>query len=294
MLTGLLLALAAAACFECSYVLQALEVRALPEIGRPGVGVLRLLVARPRWTLAIVLGLAGFALQVLALRHAPVTLVQPVLATGLLGLLAFSACVLHEPVGRRELAAVAAIVAGVAAIALADPARGQSTDAIAFAVAAAVLGAASLSGFARRRPGAGSLLVSAIAADALAVLAAAQAARALPTAVPTVAWCALAGAGGLVALTAESAALQRRGAARVAPVVLGGQVAVPVVLAPLLLGERWSATAGGTGLLAAGLVAVVMGGALLAASAGVSRFAVGGDEPQDEVGGGGQVGDLRT
>src|SRR3954453_20592778 len=81
MLTGLLLALAAAACFECSYVLQALEVRALPEIGRPGLGVLRRLVARPRWTLAIVLGLAGFALQVLALRHAPVTLVQPVLAT---------------------------------------------------------------------------------------------------------------------------------------------------------------------------------------------------------------------
>ena len=294
MLTGLLVALAAAACFECSYVLQALEVRALPRIGRPGLGLLGRLVARPRWTLAIAIGLAGVALQVLALRHAPVTLVQPVLATGLLGLLGFSAFVLHEPVGRRELAAVAAIVAGVAAIALADPARGHSTDTTAFAIAAAVLGAASLSAFARRRPGAGALLVSAIAADALAVLAAAQAARALPSAVPAAAWCALAGAGGLTALAAESAALQRRGAARVAPIVLGGQVAVPVVLAPILLGERWSATAGGTGLLAAGLVAVVIGGALLAASAGVSRFAVGGDEPQDELGGGGQVGDLRT
>jgi drug/metabolite transporter (DMT)-like permease len=294
MLTGLLVALAAAACFEGSYVLQALEVRALPQIGRPGLGVLRRLVARPRWTLAIALGLAGFALQVLALRHAPVALVQPVLATGLLGLLGFSAFVLHEPVGRRELAAVAAIVAGVAAIALAEPARGQSTDATAFAVAAAVLGAASLSAFVRRRPGAAALLVSAIAADALAVLAAAQAARALPSALPVAAWCALAGAGGLAALAAESAALQRRGAARVAPIVLGGQVAVPVMLAPALLGERWSATAGGTGLLAAGLLAVVIGGALLAASAGVSRFAVGGDEPEDELGGGGQVGDLRA
>jgi drug/metabolite transporter (DMT)-like permease len=294
MLSGLLLALAAAACFECSYVLQALEVRALPEIARPGLGLLRRLVERPRWTLAIVLGLAGFVLQVLALRLAPVTLVQPVLATGLLGLLAFSAFVLHEPVGRRELAAVAAIVAGVAAIALAEPARGQSTDATAFALAAAVLGAVTLNAFARRRPGAGSLLVSAIAADALAVLAAAEAARALPSPAPTAAWCALAGAAGLAALATESAALQRRGAARVAPIVLGGQIAVPVVLAPLLLGERWSATAGGTGLLAAGLVAVVIGGALLAASAGVSRFAVGGDEPQDELGGGGQVGDLRA
>jgi drug/metabolite transporter (DMT)-like permease len=278
MLKGLLLALAAAACFECSYVLQALEVRTLPSIGRPGLGVLRRLVARPRWALAIALGLAGFALQVLALRHAPVTLVQPVLASGLLGLLAFSAFVLHEPVGRRELGAVAAIIVGVAAIALADPARGRHTNGVAFTIAAAVLGAAVLSGFVRRQPGAGALLVSAIAADALSVLAAAQAARALPKVVATVAWCALAGGGGVAALAAETAALQRRGAARVAPIVLGGQVAVPVALAPLLLGERWSATAGGTGLLVVGLVAVVMGSALLAASPGVSRLAVVGED----------------
>jgi drug/metabolite transporter (DMT)-like permease len=294
MLTGVLLALAAAACFECSYVLQALEVRALPAIGRPGVGVLRGLVARPRWALAIALGLAGFGLQVLALRHAPVTLVQPLLASGLLGLLAFSVLVLHEPVGRRELAAVAAIVAGVVAIAAADPARGEHTDAVAFALAVVVLGGAALSAFVRRRPGAAAMLVSAIAADALAVLAAAQAARTLPEALPTVAWCVLAGAGGLAALAAESAALQRRGAARVAPVVLGGQVALPVVLAPALLGERWSATAAGAGLLAAGLAAVVIGSALLAASPGVSRLAVGGDQREDEPGGGGQVGDLRA
>jgi drug/metabolite transporter (DMT)-like permease len=294
MLKGLLLALAAAACFECSYVLQALEVRTLPSIGRPGLGVLRRLVAHPRWTLAIALGLAGFALQVLALRHAPVALVQPVLASGLLGLLAFSAFVLHEPVGRRELAAVAAIIAGVAAIALADPARGRNTDDVAFAIAAAALLGAVLSGFVRRRPGAGALLVSAIAADALSVLAAAQAARALPSLLVTVVWCALAGGAGLAALAAETAALQQRGAARVAPVVLGGQVAVPVMLAPLLLGERWSATAGGTGLLVAGLLAVVIGSAGLAASAGVSRLALGGDEAEDTLGGSGQVGDLRT
>jgi drug/metabolite transporter (DMT)-like permease len=282
MLTGVLLALAAAACFECSYVLQALEVRSLPSIGRPGLGMLRRLAARPRWTLAIALGLAGFGLQVLALRHAPVALVQPVLASGLLGLLAFSALVLHEPVGRRELAAIAAIIAGVAAIALADPARGQSTNDVAFAIAVAVLAATVLSGFVRSRPGAGALLISAIAADALSVLAAAQAARTLPSVMATAAWCALAGGAGLAALAAESAALQQRGAARVAPVVLGGQIAVPVMLAPLLLGERWSATAGGTGLLVAGLVAVVVGSALLAASPGVSRLAVAGDEPQDE------------
>jgi drug/metabolite transporter (DMT)-like permease len=293
MLSGVLLALAAAACFECSYVLQALEVRALPGIARPGLGVLRRLVARPRWALAIVLGLAGFALQVLALRHAPVTLVQPLLAAGLLGLLAFSVLVLHEPVGRRELAAVAAIIAGVAAIALADPARGNHVDSPAFAAAAAVLAAIALGAFVLRRPGAGAMLASAVAADALAVLGAAQAARALPDRLATTAaWCVLAGAAGVASLAAESGALQSRGASRVAPIVLGGQVAVPVVLAPLLLGERWSATAGGGGLLVAGLLAVVIASVVLAGSPGVSRLAVGGGE--DEPGGERQVGDVRA
>jgi drug/metabolite transporter (DMT)-like permease len=291
MLSGVLLALAAAACFECSYVLQALEVRSLPAIGRPGVGPLRRLVAKPRWTAAIALGLAGFGLQVLALRHAPVALVQPLLAAGLLALLGFSVVVLREPVGRRELAAVVAIVVGIALIALADPARGTRTDPTAFAVAAAVLGAIALAGFVRRAPGDRVLLGAAIAADALAVLAAAQAARVLPALLPAAAWCALAGGGGLAALAAESVALQRRGAARVAPIVVGGQVTLPVVLAPLVFGERWSATAGGSGLVVGGLVAVVIGSALLAASPAAGRLTIG--DTEHELGSGGQLGDLR-
>jgi drug/metabolite transporter (DMT)-like permease len=290
MLTGVLLTLAAATCFECSYVLQALEVRTLPAIGRPGPGVLARLVARPRWTLAIALGLAGFALQVLALRHVPVTLVQPLLAAGLLGLLGFSVLVLHEPVGRRELGGVVAIIAGVAAIALAGPGRGARVDETAFAIASALLAAVALCALLPRRPGPNPLLASAVAADTLAVLAAAQAARALPELAPTAAWCALAGAAGLVSLTAESAALQRRGAARVAPIILGGQVAVPVVLAPLLLGEH----ASGAGLVVAGVAAVVAGSVLLASSPGIGRLAVGGGEGQDEPGGARQVGDLRS
>src|ERR1700710_146824 len=125
MLTGILFTLAAAACFECSYVLQALEVRAVPEMRRASVGALLRLAARPAWLASIVLSVAGFGLQVLALRHAPLSLVQPLLATGLLGLLAFSAPGLGEHVGRREVAAVLAIVAGVTLVALADPQRGH-------------------------------------------------------------------------------------------------------------------------------------------------------------------------
>lgn len=286
MLTGILLTLAAAACFECSYVLQALEVRAVPPMTRASVRALRRLSARPVWLASIVLGLAGFGLQVLALRHVALSLVQPLLATGLLGLLAFSVAVLGESVGRREVAAVAAIVAGVAAIALADPRRGASAaPGAAFVVVVAALGVVAVSAFARRRPGAGGLLGGAIAADALAALAAAQAAHALPDLLPTAGWCVLAGAGGVAAIAAESAVLQRRGAARVAPIVLAGQVAVPVALAPLVIGERW----GDGTLLVCGLALVIAGSAWLTSSAGVSRLALG--QAEHEVGGRGKVGD---
>jgi len=286
MLTGVLLALVAAACFECSYVLQALEVRQVPEMRRASVGALARLAARPVWLASIALSLVGFGLEVLALRHAPLSLVQPLLATGLLVLLAFSATVLDEPVGPREIGAVVSIVAGVTLIAVADPQRGDDAAAgTAFVLAAVALGVVAALAFVLRRPGSSLLLAGAIAADALAALAAAQAARALPALAPTVGWCALAAAGGVAAVGAESAVLQQRGAARVAPIVLAGQVAVPVALAPLVIGERWGSPA----LLLCGLALVMVGSALLAASPGVSRLAYG--DAEDEVGGHREVGD---
>ncbi len=288
MLTGVLLTLAAAACFECSYVLQALELRAVAPMSRASVGALRGLAARPRWLASIVLGLAGFGLQVLALRHVPLSLAQPLLATGLLGLLAFSASVLGEPVGRREVGAVLAIVAGVGLIALGDPQRGgDAGPGLAFVLVAITLALVAVSAFVRRRPGAGALLAGAIAADTIASLGAAQAAHALPGALAAAAWCVFAGAGGIAAIAAESAVLQRRGAARVAPVVLAGQVAVPVALAPLVIGERW----GEPGILVCGLALVIAGSALLASSGGVGRLALG--HAEDEIGGRREVGDLR-
>ncbi|HEX4363033.1 MAG TPA: hypothetical protein VHZ75_00670 [Solirubrobacteraceae bacterium] len=279
MLTGILLTLAAAACFECSYVLQTLEVRAVATMERASVQALRGLAARPLWLASIALSLAGFALEVLALRRIPLTLAQPLLATGLLGLLGFSATVLGERVGRREVGAVAAIVAGVALIALADPRRGHGTaPGAAFVAVAIALGIVSLSAFVAPRSGSGLLLAAAIAADALAALAAAQAARTLPELLSTAGWCLLAAGGGIAAVAAESAVLQRRGAARVAPVVLAGQVAVPVALAPLVIGEHWN----GAGIVLGGLALVIAGSALLASSAGVGGLAL--HQPEHEVG----------
>src|SRR5919206_99774 len=112
---GLGVAAAAAGCYETSYAVQALEARAA-EAG-PGPLLLRM-ARRPRWAGAIALAVAGFGLQILALGLAPLTLVQPVVASGLLLLFYLGVRVLGERIGGRELAAAVAIVAGVAGLPL--------------------------------------------------------------------------------------------------------------------------------------------------------------------------------
>ncbi len=69
-----------------------------------------------------------------------------------------------------------------------------------------------------------------------------------------------------VGVLSEMSALQSRPAIQVAPVVFVTQTVVPVVLAPLLLGERFSATPLGGVPLVASLLLLVTGAALLARS----------------------------
>jgi hypothetical protein len=59
-------------------------------------------------------------------------------------------------------------------------------------------------------------------------------------------------------------ALQRRPATHVAPVMFAVQVLVPVLLAPLIFGEKWGGTPLGGGALVA-FVAVAIGGTVLLA-----------------------------
>src|ERR1019366_6019543 len=69
-----------------------------------------------------------------------------------------------------------------------------------------------------------------------------------------------------VGVLSEMSALQSRPAIQVAPVVFVTQTVVPVVLAPLLLGERFGATPLSGGPLVASLLLLVVGAALLARS----------------------------
>src|SRR5690348_14378236 len=116
---GIVLAAGAAACFDGAVALQALEARQVDAAG--GARLLRRLAARPRWLAATALAIAGWPLQVAALALAPLTVVQPTLALGLVLLLVLGVRLLGEPATARDAAAVAAIAAGLALLAWAAP-----------------------------------------------------------------------------------------------------------------------------------------------------------------------------
>lgn len=93
---GVPVALASAASFGISSVLQYRATHEVPEqpAGRPGLFVS--LARRPMWRWSIVLAIIGFTLQVVALKLAPLTVVQPLLVTGLLWYVVVSAVSRHR------------------------------------------------------------------------------------------------------------------------------------------------------------------------------------------------------
>ena len=170
---GLAVAAVAAACYETGYAFQALEARGVGARHALRVSLLGQLARNGRWLGATALSLLGWPLQVLALSLAPLALVQPTLALGLLLLLFLGARVLGERVGRRELAAVALVVAGIACLAAAAPSRSTVTGGTGMTIAFAVLAALAVAPYALRRRRAGLLAVVATgAADSVAALAA--------------------------------------------------------------------------------------------------------------------------
>jgi drug/metabolite transporter (DMT)-like permease len=274
-LAGFIVALGAAACFDTAYAIQALEARSVDKRYALRASLITQLLRRPRWVAGMVLIAAGYGLQIAALSLASLTLVQPVLALGLLLLLYLGWRVLGEQVGWREIGGVVAVLCGITAVALAAPARSENAGlGWDTALAMGVLGAAVVAPFALRARGVLApwlLVFAAGAGDAFGAFGTKLVAdelgegRVLLAVVLGV----VAVSGGALALTSEMTALQKLPATRVAPVVLVMQIVIPVLLAPLLVGEKWGATAGGGSVLVAGLVAVAGGTVLLGSSPAV-------------------------
>ena len=276
---GIAAACGAAVLYEGGYVLQALASRRVPARRSVHPGLLADLFRRPQWIVASVLVVGGWGLQLLALSRIPLTLVQPTLALGLVLLLVFAYRILGESVRPRDVSAVIAIVAGVSGIAWAAPARSAThAGTVPLAAALGALGAVALLPFALKLGGRapGPLLVLAAGAgDAWAAFAAKLVVDELSAGslLRALAWALGAGTAAGIALLCEMTALQRFPATHVGPLVLSIQIAVPVVLAPLVGGERWGNTPAGGLALAASLGVVLAGASLLAASPAVGALA---------------------
>lgn len=274
---GIVAAVGASLLYNTSIALQALEAREVPADHSLRPSLLGRLLHNRRWLGATGLGLLGWPLEIVALLLAPLTVVQPCLASGLILLLWLGATRLGERPGPREWGAVAAIVAGVAGVALVAPERStEHADAATMALALALVALPALAPYALRSR-AGSLSILAVisagcgyawTAIASKLLTDELAAGALFAAV---AWLATAAASEGLALLSEMSALQRRGATHVAPIMFAVQVLVPVVLAPFVFNESWGSTPLSGAVLVAFMLLAVAGTVLLAGSSAVGK-----------------------
>src|SRR5665647_598717 len=122
-LLGAVAAVVASTLYNVGLAVQALDARELPTDHGMRPALLGGLIRRPRWLAGTALTLVGWVAQVVALLLAPLALVQPALAAGLVPLMLIGAYMLHEPVHRRGMLGVAAIIAGVALLAWSAPDR---------------------------------------------------------------------------------------------------------------------------------------------------------------------------
>jgi drug/metabolite transporter (DMT)-like permease len=288
---GFGLGVAAAVCYDTGYALQALEARRAPSRLALKPSLFGHLLRRRLWVGATVLSLIGWPLQILALSQAPLTLVQPTLALGLLILLVLGSRLLHERVGGREIGAVALVIAAVGLSAWASPDQSGAVPRDAgLVVALSILVAVAISPYVvaaatnRRLFPVLLLIVGAGSADAFAAFAGKLIAEDGAAAhwLPVVLWVVAVGAVILLGFLSETTALQRAAATRVAPTVLTMQIAIPIAMAPLVGGEGWGSTPAGGAVLAAALVMLVAGVALLGGAPAVAGVIA---ESEDGAGG---------
>lgn len=278
---GLIAAAAASIAFNVGIVLQAADAQREPAAGLR-LSLLAHLARRRRWIAGLLLGGAGFLLQVLALSLIPFVVVQPVLAAGLLLMLYLGVRMLGERVGRAEVAGVVGITAGIGLLAWGQPAGVEtvSNETAVIAVMGA-MAAISLIPFALRGRGRLDSATFVIVASALAYGAGNIATKLVSDGVDSHSWLlvgiwlATAAATGVVALTTEMTALQRRPATFVVPVSFAIQTFLPVVLEPIYLTERWGTAALYGAPLIAGLLLIALGAVAVSRTRAVSALVAG-------------------
>ncbi len=269
---GIVAAIGASTLYSLGIAFQAMDAKEAPEEEHLRLALARGLIRRRRWLLGTGLSILGFPLQLLALHLAPLVVVQPTLAVGLLVLLVAAELMLGERPGRYEYVTVAAIALGVTGAGLFAPRTTTVVSSPATtALVLAAIGAAALTPYLLRlvrHPFAGLTIFCAGCAFAWSAIATKLAANDLFTGYigTGLLWAAAtAPASGLGTLS-EMSSLQSRPAIQVAPVVFVTQTVLPIAMGPLLFGEHFDETPLDGWPLMVSLALLVAGAAALARS----------------------------
>jgi drug/metabolite transporter (DMT)-like permease len=274
---GVLVALVSAALYAFGVTLQSIEARETPSEESLKLSLLKDLVKRRRWLAGTACVVGGWASQATALLLAPLTIVQPALATSVVVLLIIGMRMHDESIGAAEVLGALAIVIGVIGLAGVSPHHSDSHAApVTLAIGMSVLGLVALIPYAvcagGRRLGA-LVAVGAGISYAWTGFSTKFVADGFSSGAWVVGaiWLAATVGAALVGLLSEMTALQTRAAIRVFPIVLVVQIVVAVLLAPLLAGERWNPGPVNLTLLTLSLIAIGVGTRMLAGTRAVSR-----------------------
>ena len=276
---GAAIAFASAVGNAVALVLQATEARHSPPEESSSFRLLIGLAHRPRWVLGTLLLVVSWPLQIIALGFAPITVVQPMLSSFQLVLLALAYFWLKERIRWQEWAGVLGIVIGVTVLILAAPHRsvlhppawrlGPPLGLLVLAIVTVhLIGRAN-----RRREHPRSyagleLTIGAGLGYAWTDLVDKLVSNNLYShhLITAALWLISVMVSGALALTDEQSALQQRPASEVGPLVGALQEPLPVILALWGGLEVWQGGAGRAAALAVGLVLVGAGATLIARS----------------------------
>jgi drug/metabolite transporter (DMT)-like permease len=287
---GAVIAFAAAVANALALVLQAMEARESPAGEGETLDLLRDLARRPRWLLGTLLVMIAWPLQITALSFAPITIVQPILASFQLVILILARFWLRERTSMREWGGALAIVAGVCALILAAPQRSVlHPTATRLVPPLVLLGVATLAAYllahrrhAQSRAGAPSRRSTGLVVTVAAGLGYAWADLVDKLVSNNISsqhflsaalWLATVVAMGALAFTSEQTALTQRPASTVGPLIGALQEPLPVVLALWSGLEDWQGGAGRSLALAVGLLLVGIGATVIARSPAVAGVA---------------------
>jgi drug/metabolite transporter (DMT)-like permease len=140
---GIILAVAATVIYNLGFICEKRALGRLPVIEAHRLGHLaRTLFTAPAWLAGFALICCGLMLQVLVLSLEPLSVAQPLQASGVVVTILFARLVLHERLGRAEFTCIGVIAVAVALLSLSagHGAGGQAgTHAAGAAIAAAAI-----------------------------------------------------------------------------------------------------------------------------------------------------------